>query len=85
MLMASVRLSAPFAVSRVKNQSDVEMSQNRDTVQSMIDNGVNAMIVATVAMGITATLMAWVMFLLVVKGWAEKREETWRDRVVSVQ
>ena len=85
MLMASVRLSTPLAISRVKNQSDVEMPQNRDTVQSMIDNGVNAMVVATVTMGITATLMAWVIFLLVVKGWAEKREEMCRDRVVSVQ
>lgn len=51
----------------------------------MIDNGVNAMIVATVTMGITAMLMAWVIFLLVVKGWAEKREGKWRDRVVSAQ
>lgn len=89
MLMASVRLSAPLAISRVKNQSDVEMSQNRDTVQSMIDNGVNTMVFTTVAMGITATLMAWVIFLLMVKGWAEKREEKreekWRDRLVSVQ
>jgi hypothetical protein len=83
--MASVRLSTPLAISRVKNQSDVQMPQNRDTVQSMIDNGVNAMIVATVTMGITAMLMAWVIFLLVVKGWAEAREEMWRDRVVSVQ
>ncbi|TVY26246.1 putative membrane protein [Lachnellula hyalina] len=85
MLMASVRLSTPLAISRVKNQSDMEMSQNRDTVQSMIDSGVNGMVVATVTMGITATLMAWVIFLLVVKGWAEKREETWRDSVVLVQ
>lgn len=51
----------------------------------MIDNGVNAMVVATVTMGITATLMAWVIFLLVVKDWAEMREEMWRDRVISVR
>ncbi|EPE25389.1 hypothetical protein GLAREA_01301 [Glarea lozoyensis ATCC 20868] len=82
MLMASVRSSTPFAIFRVKNSSDSAMSQNRDTVQSMIDNGVNAMVVATVTMGISAMLMAWVMFILVVKGCAEKREERWRDRVV---
>lgn len=58
MLMASVRFSTPLSISQVKNQSDVEMSQNRDTVQSMIDNGVNAMLVATITMGITAMLMA---------------------------
>ncbi len=85
MLMASVRLSAPLAPSRVIDQSDVEVSQNRDTVQSMIDNGVNAMVVATVTMGVTATLMAWVILLFVVKGWAEKREEIWRERVFSLQ
>ncbi|TVY55113.1 putative membrane protein [Lachnellula cervina] len=60
------------------------MASNRDTVQSMINNSVNAMVVATVTMGITAMLMAWVIFLFVVKDWAEKRE-MWRDRVVSVQ
>jgi hypothetical protein len=85
MLMASVRLSTPLVISRVKNLSDMAMLQNRDTVQPMIDNGVNAMVVATVTMGITAMLMAWVMFLLAVKGWAEKREEKSRDRVVPVQ
>jgi hypothetical protein len=83
--MASVRLIHPFAICRVKNQSDVEVSQNGDTVQSMTDNGGDAMVVATVTMGITATLTAWFIFLLVVKGWAEKREEMWRDRVFSVQ
>lgn len=50
----------------------------------MIDNDFNAMVVATVTMGITASLMAWIMFLLVVKGWAAYREEK-RNRVVSVQ
>ncbi|OBT61438.1 hypothetical protein VE03_08951 [Pseudogymnoascus sp. 23342-1-I1] len=85
MLMASVRLSTLLAISKAKNQSDVEVSQNRDTVQSMVDNGVNAMIVATVTMGITAMLMAWVIFLLVVRGWADKRERMRRDKVMSVQ
>lgn len=51
----------------------------------MIDNGINAMFVATVTMGITAALMAGIIFLLMVKGWAEKREEMRRDRAVSVQ
>jgi hypothetical protein len=51
----------------------------------MIDNGVNAMVVATVTMGITAMLMAWVIFIIVVKCWAEKREGMRRERVVSVR
>ena len=51
MFMASVRLSTPLAICRVKNQSDVEICQNRDTVQSMIDNGVNTMVVANCCYG----------------------------------
>ncbi|TVY41895.1 putative membrane protein [Lachnellula subtilissima] len=50
------------------------MASNRDTVQSMIDSGVNGMVVATVTMGITATLMAWIIFLLVVKGGKAKQD-----------
>jgi hypothetical protein len=39
----------------------------------MIDNNINAMLVATVTMGVTAILMAWVIFVLGVKGWAVAR------------
>ena len=46
----------------------------------MIANGMNAMLVATVDMGSIAALMAWCMALFVVRGWAERREETYRMR-----
>jgi hypothetical protein len=44
----------------------------------MIDNDINAMLVATVTMGVTAMLIAWIIFVLGVKGWAVAREERWR-------
>jgi len=40
----------------------------------MIENDLNAMLVATVVMGITAVLMAWCLALVAVKGWAQRRE-----------
>ena len=40
----------------------------------MIENDLNAMLVATVTMGITAVLMAWCLALVAVKEWAQRRE-----------
>jgi ABC-type Fe3+ transport system permease subunit len=40
----------------------------------MIENELNAMLVATVTMGITAVLMAWCFALVAVKEWAQRRE-----------
>ncbi|KAK5541204.1 hypothetical protein LTR46_004008 [Exophiala xenobiotica] len=56
------------------------MASNKDTVEAMIANGLNAMLVATVDMGLIAALMAWGMGLFVVRGWAEEREERYRMR-----
>jgi hypothetical protein len=41
----------------------------------MIESHINAMLVATVTMGITAILMAWAIFVVATRGWAEMREE----------
>jgi len=46
----------------------------------MIENDLNAMLVATVTMGMTAALIAWCMALVVVRGWAERREEVYRKK-----
>jgi len=56
------------------------MASNQDTVEAVIANGMNAMLVATVDMGSIAALMAWCMGLFVVRGWAERREERYRMR-----
>ncbi|RFU33044.1 hypothetical protein B7463_g3278, partial [Scytalidium lignicola] len=44
------------------------MASNKDTVQAMIDNHIPAMFVATVTMGTTAIIMAWVIFAITLKG-----------------
>jgi len=41
----------------------------------LTENKINALFVATMAMGLTAALMAWIIFVLAMKGWAEMREE----------
>lgn len=40
----------------------------------MIANNLNAMVVATVTMGVTAVLMAWCFVLVSVKEWAQSRQ-----------
>ncbi|CZR61804.1 related to YTP1 [Phialocephala subalpina] len=56
------------------------MASNRDTVDAVIANGLNAMLVATLGMGCVAALMAWGMGLFVLSWWAGRREERWRLR-----
>jgi hypothetical protein len=47
----------------------------------MIENHINAMLVATVTMGVTAMLMAWAIFVVATLGWAEMREERYCTRL----
>jgi len=47
----------------------------------MIHYGLDAMMLYTVAMGLVAFLMAWVVFVLAVKGWAVRREARRSSRV----
>lgn len=49
------------------------MASNRDTVSAMERAGVGAMVVFMVAVGGTAVLMAWVIVVVAVKGWAVRR------------
>ncbi|KIW81893.1 hypothetical protein Z517_04919 [Fonsecaea pedrosoi CBS 271.37] len=48
------------------------MASNRDTVDAMMDNELNAMLVASVMMGLTAVLMAWCLAVVGIKEWAQK-------------
>ncbi|KAL9126404.1 MAG: hypothetical protein Q9217_004532 [Psora testacea] len=50
------------------------MASNRDTVAAMEHYGLHAMFPFTVTMGFTAFLMAWVIIVLTVKGWAVRRK-----------
>jgi len=37
-------------------------------------NGLDAMFVFTVSIGITTFLMAWIIFVIAIKGWAVRKE-----------
>ncbi|MCJ1399321.1 hypothetical protein MMC11_002523 [Xylographa trunciseda] len=50
------------------------MSSNTDVVDVLAARDLNAMFVFTVAMGLTALLMAWEVVVLAVKAWAVRRE-----------
>ena len=48
--------------------------QARDTVMAMEDNGLDAMFIFTVSMGVITLLMAWVITVIAIKGWAVRKE-----------
>jgi len=54
----------------------VFMASSRDVVLAMEWNSLDAMFGFTVTMGGTALIMAWVVILVALKGWAERRERT---------
>lgn len=49
------------------------MGSNKDTVAAMDHYGLHATIAFTVTMGFTSFLMAWVIIVLAIKGWATRR------------
>ena len=49
-------------------------TQSGDTVDGMVHYGLDAMLLYTVTMGLVAFLMAWVIIVIAVKGWAVRRE-----------
>ena len=51
------------------------MASNKDTVAAMEYYGLNAMFAFTVTMGFTAFLMAHIIIVLAIKGWAAKRKQ----------
>jgi hypothetical protein len=53
----------------------VFMASSRDIVESMEYNHLDAMFGFTVTMGLTALIMAWVVVLLAIKGWAVRKEK----------
>lgn len=49
-------------------------AQSSDTVAAMEFNDIDAMFVFTVTMGVVMFLMAWIIFVIAVKGWAVSRQ-----------
>ena len=48
--------------------------QSHDTVAGMENRGLDAMFMYTVTMGLVGMLMAWILFVLALKGWAVRKE-----------
>lgn len=48
--------------------------QARDTVEAMEIHDLDAMFVFTVSMGIITSLMAWIILVIAIKGFAVRRE-----------
>lgn len=51
------------------------MNSAADSVRSIETNGLDAMTIFTITMGLTGIIMAWEMVCLAVKGWAQRREQ----------
>ncbi|TAQ84608.1 hypothetical protein B7494_g7071 [Chlorociboria aeruginascens] len=51
------------------------MASSKDTVQSMELHDLDAMFVFTVAMGMITFLMAWIVLVIAIKGWAVRKEQ----------
>ncbi|TLD33452.1 hypothetical protein PspLS_01224 [Pyricularia sp. CBS 133598] len=54
------------------------MASSHDTVQGMINQGLDAMFMYTVTMGLVAFLMAWIVMVMALKGWAVRKEARWQ-------
>jgi high-affinity Fe2+/Pb2+ permease len=50
--------------------------QASDTIAGMIHYDLDAMFAYTVTMGFSALLMAWVILILALKGWAVRKESS---------
>lgn len=58
----------------------VFMASARDVIRAMEYNNLDAMFGFTVMMGLTALILAWVVALLAIKGWAAKNEAQHRSK-----
>jgi len=65
--------SVSFPSKRLREIGTNEM-QARDTIMTMESYGLEAMFVFTVSMGLIMFLMAWIIGVIAIKGWAVRRE-----------
>lgn len=49
------------------------MASNKDTINALEEYHLDSMFVFTVMMGFTCLVMAWELFVVAVKGWAERK------------
>ncbi|KAI1262013.1 hypothetical protein F5Y18DRAFT_419159 [Xylariaceae sp. FL1019] len=60
------------------------MASSSDTVTGMIHYNLDAMFFYTVTMGMVALLMAWIVLVLALKGWAVRRESGLNQNVRAI-
>ncbi|KAA8566255.1 hypothetical protein EYC84_008855 [Monilinia fructicola] len=53
------------------------MASSKDTVKSIEFNDLDAMFVFTVSMGLITFLMAWIILVIAIKGWATREDKRW--------
>ncbi|ATZ47308.1 hypothetical protein BCIN_02g06000 [Botrytis cinerea B05.10] len=53
------------------------MASSKDTVKAIEMNDLDAMFVFTVSMGLITFLMAWIILVVAIKGWAMRKEKRW--------
>lgn len=58
---------------RLYTGTDIRL-QAHDTVVGMENRNLDAMFMYTVTMGLVGVLMAWIIFVLALKGWAVRKE-----------
>jgi hypothetical protein len=49
-------------------------AQSADTIAGMVHYNLDAMFMYTVTLGCTGVVMAWVIIVLAIKGWAVRKE-----------
>ncbi|KAJ3939072.1 uncharacterized protein N0V96_011188 [Colletotrichum fioriniae] len=59
------------------------MASASDTVEGMEHYNLDAMFMYTVTMGLVGVLMAWVIIVLAIKGWAVRKEACRRSYRLS--
>lgn len=67
--MASVSTLYPYPT-----ETKADPEQSSDTVEGMIHYDLDAMFMYTVTMGLVGLLMAWIVIVLAIKGWAVRLE-----------
>lgn len=75
MFMASVSQENSLPKnSASKDTNLLQTTQSSDTVDGIIYYGLDAMFIYTITMGLIGLLMAWIILVVALKGWAVRRE-----------
>jgi hypothetical protein len=63
--------------------TDPDRKQSGDTVRAMEHYNLDSMFMLTVTMGFVGLLMAWVILVIAIKGWAVRKEANRAGRSIG--